>query len=370
MPDTNSIDSLLTGSPYGMAPEEKDPLLFQALRAQVVSAAARHEGYRNFVEQSPTLLSEATSIADLPYLPVRIFKTDPPLSLVPDDQIKRVMSSSATTGQMPSRIALDSVTSRRMSRGTSGIISNYIGKERRPYLVVDVPDSAKAVNGGMGARGAAIRGLQPFAKEMIFCLRENSLGELELDREIIEEFSDKYRDESVLVYGFTYLLWLYLVTPLAKDNASLNLPNAYVLHSGGWKRLSEQAVEKPAFNTLTGKVLGIGPDRVLDFYGMVENLGVVYPDCPEGNKHVPSFGEIVIRSPLTLQPVEIGEVGIIQTCSVIPESFPGHLLLTEDLARVVANDGCGCGRRGTVFQFAGRIPKAEVRGCGNVKARR
>ena len=47
-------------------------------------------------------------------------------------------------------------------------------------------------------------------------------------------------------------------------------------------------------------------------------------------------------------------------CSVLPTSFPGHLLLTEDIAEIVAYDGCRCGRRGTSFRFVGRVPKAEI----------
>jgi len=74
-----------------------------------------------------------------------------------------------------------------------------------------------------------------------------------------------------------------------------------------------------------------------------------------------------VRNPLTLAPVKTGERGLIQVCSVLPTSFPGFLLLTEDMAEVVGYDNCSCGRRGTSFRFAGRAPKAEVRGCGNLE---
>ena len=103
---------------------------------------------------------------------------------------------------------------------------------------------------------------------------------------------------------------------------------------------------------------------------MVENVGVVYPDCEQGNKHVPTFAEVIVRDPLTLEPVEAGQRGLVQVCSVLPTSFPGFLLLTEDMAEVIGHDGCPCGRRGTHFRFAGRAPKAEVRGCGNVETTR
>jgi hypothetical protein len=103
---------------------------------------------------------------------------------------------------------------------------------------------------------------------------------------------------------------------------------------------------------------------------MVENVGVIYPDCDHGNKHVPAFAEIIVRNPLTLAPIKIGEQGLIQVCSVLPTSFPGFLLLTEDLAEVIGWDKCPCGRRGATFRFVGRLSKAEVRGCGNLEAAR
>jgi hypothetical protein len=62
-----------------------------------------------------------------------------------------------------------------------------------------------------------------------------------------------------------------------------------------------------------------------------------------------------------------GERGLVQVCSVLPTSFPGFLVLTEDLGEVIGYDGCPCGRRGTSFRFVGRVPKAEARGCGNVE---
>ena len=134
--------------------------------------------------------------------------------------------------------------------------------------------------------------------------------------------------------------------------------------------MQDEAVDKSSFDRGVAQVFGCTPDRVIDFYGMVENVGVIYPDCPEGNKHVPAFADVIVRDPLTLEPVGEGKRGMVQVCSVLPTSFPGHLLLTEDVAEIVALDGCRCGRRGTAFRFVGRVPKSEMRGCGNITQRR
>ena len=365
----DKVESLLSMPPYGQPPEEKQASLLQILKSEVAYACQRHEGYRNYVQSWPLDYQSATCVADLPFLPVGLLKANPPLSLVDVGAIKRTLTSSATTSQLPSRVVLDSPTARRMTKGVVSIVRDFIGPARRPYLVVDTTDFRGSSN-GMGARGAAIQGLQPFASDITCCLSIDEQGELKLDRDRLNEFAKDRQDAEVLVYGFTFILWNHLVKPLMEEGVCLNLPKARILHSGGWKRLQDQAVEKTAFNQQLARTFGCSPDHIIDFYGMVETVGVIYPDCSEGNKHGPAFGDVIVRDPLTLEPVAEGEYGIVQVCSVLPTSFPGHLLLTEDRAQVIAYDGCPCGRRGISFRFAGRIPKAELRGCGNLQVNR
>jgi len=365
----DKIDRVLSMAPYCQPPDERQAGLLEILKEELDYACQRHAGYKNYVEHWPLDYRAAGQIADLPFLPVGILKANPPLSFVGVDEIKRTLTSSATTSQVPSRVVLDLPTTRRMTKGTAIIIRDFIGPARRPYLVVDTPGFMGNGN-AMGARGAAIQGLQPFGNETTYCLGLNDQGDLTLDRDRLREFAKDRRDTELLVYGFTFILWNHLVKPLMAEGICLNLPKARILHSGGWKRLQDQAVAKTVFNEQLARVFGCSPDRIVDFYGMVESVGVIYPDCPEGNKHAPGFGDVIVRNPLSLEPVAAGESGIVQVCSVLPTSFPGNLLLTEDVAKVMAYDGCPCGRRGISFRFAGRIPKAELRGCGNLQINR
>jgi hypothetical protein len=364
----DKVESLLSVPPYGQSPEEKQAGLLEILKEELDYACQRHAGYKNYVENWPLDYQSANQVADLPFLPVGILKANPPMSLVDTSEIKRTLTSSATTSQSPSRVVLDSPTARRMTKGVVAIVRDFIGSSRRPYLVVDTPDFRGA--DALGARGAAIQGLQPFSSQTTCCLSLDGQGDLKLDRDRLMEFAKDRRDSEVLVYGFTFILWNHLVRPLMAEGICLDLPKARILHSGGWKRLQDQAVEKTAFNQQLARTFGCSTDRIIDFYGMVETVGVIYPDCSEGNKHGPVFGDVIVRDPLTLEPVAAGEHGIVQVCSVLPTSFPGHLLLTEDRAQVIAYDGCPCGRRGISFRFAGRIPKAELRGCGNLQISR
>lgn len=363
------IDSLLQESPYSADPQQRQRDLLALLKKELAYACERNSLFRNYVEHWPTDFRDAKEIADLPYLPVRAFKANPPLALVGADEVKRTLTSSATTGQVPSRIVLDAATSRRMSKGVLTIVRDFIGAARRPYLVIDTPENL-AAQGQLGARGAAIQALGSFATEIVSCLRPGQNGDSSLDIERLQACAAKWKSSEVLVYGFTYVIWTHLVQPLQRESITLGLPNVRVLHSGGWKRLQQRAVTRDVFIQGVASVFGCSPERVIDYYGMVENVGVIYPDCDHGNKHVPAFAEVIVRDPLTLAPVKAGEQGLIQVCSALPTSFPGFLLLTEDMAEVISYDNCPCGRRGTSFRFAKRVPKAEVRGCGNLESTR
>lgn len=363
------ISSLLAAPPYALAPAERRSALLELWRKELAYACEQSPRYRNYVEHWPVNFRAAESIADLPYLPARVFKANPPLALVEATEIQRTLTSSATTGQIPSRVVLDSATSRRMTKGVLTIIRDFIGSTRRPYLVVDLAENLSAAP-ELSARGAAIQALRSFATETVCCLRKDDGGNPSFDFDKLLDFSAKWKGVEVLVYGFTYVIWTQLVEPLQRMGITLGMPNVRVLHSGGWKRLTDHAVTKDAFNLGVSSVFGCSPDRVTDYYGMIENVGVVYPDCERGNKHVPAFAEVIIRDPLTLAPVGPGEQGLVQVSSVLPTSFPGFLILTEDMAELIGEDGCSCGRRGTYFRYARRVPKAEVRGCGNLETAR
>ena len=56
---------------------------------------------------------------------------------------------------------------------------------------------------------------------------------------------------------------------------------------------------------------------------------------------------------------------MIQAVSLLPGSYPGHSILTEDEGVILGEDDCPCGRKGKYFRVIGRIRNAEVRGCSD-----
>ena len=152
------LDGLLAGPAFKLEPRHHRAELLTLLQAELSYAADCNDDLRRYFEAWPIDYRMATRIADLPYLPVGVFKATPPLALVGSDKITRTLASSATSGLTPRRVVLDAETSKRMTKGLMTIIRDFIGPMRRPYLVIDTPESL-ATTAELGARAAAIQPL-------------------------------------------------------------------------------------------------------------------------------------------------------------------------------------------------------------------
>jgi len=361
------VEELLKGRQYDMPQRDKEQLLISLLRALCRSMADNCAPYGRFLERLGAPVEKWRRLADIPPLPVTMFKHFE-LCAVPPSQVVRVLLSSSTTGSSPSRIFVDKTTAFRQGRALAALLKEDIGGSRRPYLVLDSPDSVKAGD-QLSARGAAIRGIGNFASSIDYAFRALPGGELSPDFAVIESFFANHGSRQPLLFGFTFIVWTRFVLEMEERGLTFGASGATVLHSGGWKKLAAQAVSKAEFNSRTAAMVGCSPETILDFYGMVEQVGTVFVDCPAGNKHAPAFADVVVRAPYTLEPVGTGEEGVIEVLSVLPTSYPGHAVITEDLATLIGCDDCPCGRKGSYFRFTKRVERAELRGCGDTFAK-
>ena len=296
----------------------------------------------------------ASSLEELPFIPVRLFK-ELILKSISDDEIFRVLTSSGTTGENVSRIFLDRAAATVQSQMMVQTMSEIIGKDRLPMLIID----SKSVTAGtsFSARGAGILGMMNMGRKHCFALNDDLL----LDEDGVEDFLKSYGNAPFTIFGFTYMVWTYLAA--LENLTNLNLSFGTLVHSGGWKKLADQAVSNQDFrDQLAGR---FGLRSIYNFYGMVEQIGTVFIESENGDGSLtcPSFADVIIRDPITLKPLPDGEVGVIQTISTLPTSYPGHSILTEDLGAVVGTDDQA--RLGKRFRIVGRLPRAEVRGCSD-----
>ena len=91
-------------------------------------------------------------------------------------------------------------------------------------------------------------------------------------------------------------------------------------------------------------------------------------ECEQGVLHASIYSDVIVRDPVTFSSLGSGRVGLLQLVSLLPTSYPGHSILTEDMGEILGVDDCPCGRKGRYFRVLGRAKNAEVRGCSDVHA--
>ena len=191
---------------------------------------------------------------------------------------------------------------------------------------------------------------------------------MKIDIATIEAFLEKHKGKPILLFGFTFMIWQYFYKELKKLNHKLDLSNGILIHGGGWKKLVNEAVSKEDFKKALNDVCGI--KSVHDYYGMVEQTGCVYMECESGHLHASAYSDVIVRDTKDFSVVPHGKKGIIQVVSLLPKSYPGHSLLTEDEGVILGEDDCPCGRKGKYFEILGRIKNAEIRGCSDTYEKR
>ncbi|MBI4815101.1 MAG: hypothetical protein HY791_02510 [Deltaproteobacteria bacterium] len=350
------MSELLQGPPFSARDErslvrELDELTRLHLKGSVSYARI----WPDYASRSPAQAAE-----ELPWLHVGLFKHVTLATERADLTHQRTLRSSATSG-LASRIRLDDRSSALQSESSVAILRDFVGEAKRPLLVLDGMKSLRLA-GEVSARVAAALSLRPLADDLVFLLADaedpRSMRWDALERAI--EGSDE-----LLVYGLSYLLWFGWARAAWPSRLAELLARKRVVfvHSGGWKKLESERVSARELEQVVLATAGPG-SRVVDFYGLVEQVGVIYPLCEYGFRHVPRWAEVIVRDTYTRAPL-YGAPGQLQLLNVLALGAPYHSVLTEDLGRIESGT-CPCGRSGRRFELLGRLPKSELRGCGSV----
>ncbi|MGF0468600.1 acyl-protein synthetase [Lysinibacillus sphaericus] len=342
--------------PYHLVQAEKEIELVVKLNELTRWHTENCHEYKSMLEKSNALL-EANSLEEVPFLPVQLFKLMN-LKSISQEKVVKVLTSSGTTGQQVSKIYLDKETSIAQTKALVEVMKPILGTKRLPMILLDTKSVLKDRK-SFSARGAGILGFSNFGRKHFYALNDD----MTLDVEGLQAYLKEYEGQRILLFGFTFMIWQYVYKEIRDKGLSINFGDSVLIHGGGWKKLKDEAVDALTFNHLLSKQLGI--QEVHNYYGMVEQVGSIFVECNEGHLHAPSYADVIIRNPITFDVLPVGQQGLIQVVSELPKSYPGHSLLTEDIGTIHGIDDCPCGWKGKYFSVAGRIPKAELRGCSD-----
>lgn len=354
------IDNFFEYEPYELDREKKNKLLTDELIELTRVHDEKCPEYHRFLKTVQYDEKNVSSVEDIPFYPVRMFKEYDLLS-IDRDKVFKTMTSSGTTGQRVSKIFVDKDNAMLQQKVMIKILSDFWGKKRLPMLIIDTPAVLKDRK-TFSARGAAILGLQVATREMVYALNED----MTLNYDVLDSFFEKYPNQPFIIFGFTFLVWQHMYQELLKSEKRYDMSQGWLMTGGGWKKLEAEAISRDAFKEKINEVCGI--EHFLDHYGMVEQTGCIYAECECGHLHASIYSDVIIRDYRDFSVCPIGKKGIIQVVSALPHSYPGHSLLTEDEGIILGEDDCPCGRKGKYIQILGRMKNAELRGCSDTYA--
>jgi phenylacetate-coenzyme A ligase PaaK-like adenylate-forming protein len=352
-----NITALPDIPPYSLRKAEKEKLLDESLNRLTRHHYAQCLPYRKMMDAIGFDPGKEYHYADLMFLPVQLFGMLE-LSSVPRDKIVRTLTSSGTSGNARSMIFLDKENAANQTKVLSKIMSSFIGTKRSPMIIID-SESALKNRDQMPANAAAIAGFSLFGSTRIFALN----NQLELNTDLLTSFIGQHKGKQILLFGFTFTVYRHFYQELFKAGLRPDLSNAVLIHGGGWKKMEGEAVSAETFKKKLEDICGIR--RVYNYYGMIEQTGSIFMECEYGHLHTSVYSDVIIRRALDFSIAETGEEGIIQVLSILPLSYPGHSLLTEDKGILLGEDNCPCGRSGKYFSVQGRLENAELKGCSD-----
>lgn len=350
------LDNIIDVLPFSLAKADKSALFKNALHHLTKHHYENCLQYRKILDTLGFDPALEHIVEEVPFVPVRLFK-DFELISVDKSQVVKTMTSSGTTGQSVSKIFLDRTTAANQTKVLHKILSNFIGGKRLPMLIIDTKSVLKD-RSQFSARGAGILGFSLLGRDVTYALDEN----MQLDFEVLDAFCMKHKDENILLFGFTYMIWEYFYKKLAESGRHLVLKNAILMHGGGWKKLIKEAINNDTFKRSLESVCGL--KQTYNYYGMVEQTGSIFMECEAGHLHSSIFSDVIVRR-TDFSVCGMREAGLIQLVSLLPLSYPGHSILSEDIGELIGEDDCSCGRLGKYFKVHGRAENAEIRGCSD-----
>ncbi|MFM8314258.1 MAG: acyl-protein synthetase [Deltaproteobacteria bacterium] len=296
----------------------------------------------------------------VPFLPISLFKKHE-LKSIGANEIFKVLVSSGTTNSNLSKIYIDEETAQLQRLALSRILRTVLGEKRLPLLIIDSENTVRNYK-EFNARSAGIRGMMPFSNSQIFCLNPD----MSLNTDVLRGFLSEYGQKKFMIFGFTFMVWQHFYKEAQNLGLSLNLEKGVLLHSGGWKKLIDESVSNREFRLELNRMFNL--TKIHNFYGMVEQTGSIFLEDDSGYFCASNFSDVIVRDPNTWSPTLPGQVGVLEVMSVLPRSYPGHAILTEDLARELPEAENVSGWKGRKFEILGRVPRAELRGCSDVHA--
>ena len=352
------LNNIISQNAFSLEPLIKSKFFKKNLNLLTSFHYKRSNLYKRYLDGLNYHIKPNKNLSEIPFLPVRLFKDFDFLS-IKKKEIFKTLFSSGTTSNKVSKIYIDKNNALNQMKVLQKIFNNLIGNSRLPMLVVD-KENTKLDRKSFNASAAAVSGFSMFANKMVYLLdQENNIDYKKLNNFLKQNINDKF-----LIFGFTSNIYLNLIKKINPVKLySKNLSNAFLVHGGGWKKMEAIKISNKIFKKKLNEKLKL--QNIFNYYGLIEQTGSIFFECQNCNCFTTSkYSDVLIRDK-NFKILPSNKKGFIQLLSLLPKSYPGHSIITEDIGEIIDNNCNSCfGKK--KFLVHGRAEKSEVRGCSDV----
>ncbi len=349
------IDRAVFGDAWSLLDDESARLTL--VRDSVTRHLATCPAYANYAARlgfSPGLLRTPADLHLVPQIPTVAFKRGVPIMSCRPDKIAKRCTSSGTLGRR-SEVYRDRTTIERLL-GSVRLGMDLIGE------LLD--DEAGVLNLGPSQDEAGdlwfayVMSLVELALPTQHAVRQGRFDAHE-SLTMLKALRDQY--PLVMLIGPPALVLEVANAAPEHHGPAAGADQMMVVTAGGWKRHTGATLDRDQFTETVASRLGLaGAGQVRDAFNQVE-LNTVLVECGHRRKHVPPWLEIIVRDPMTLEPVGPGEPGLLSYLDPTADSYP-CFLIADDFGSIDAG-GCPCGWYGRTLTLSRRIKREEEWGC-------
>lgn len=319
--------------------------------------------YYSMLGFNPSNIKLYKDVDDIPFVYVGGFK-ERNLTTLKKSEIVLELKSSGTSGQV-SRIQLDLGSLIRVRRMAYKVFDalGLVDLDNEYSYICFTYDPNFAGDVGTAWTDNLLTSFTK-TREVYYSFKwDDKKGEFYFDVETCIEKLKEYEEKKEKVRLIGFPAFVFKMVESFKERVGrypkIN-PSSFVITGGGWKNLSDEAIDKKIYRKILADNLSIPVENIRDLFGMVEH-GVPYVDCKYGNFHIPIYGRVIARDPISLEDLGYNKKGLLEFMTPYLTSYPSFVLLSSDWGMI--KEGCDCGIKGPVLEIHGRAGVKKLKGC-------
>lgn len=343
----------------------RDEIFFEAMKESCLYHYKHNPDYKRILDKkgfSPEKdLNSYEDLKNIPFLPTLYFKKHKMFSMKESRMLIKA-TSSGTSGHK-SQIGFNFMSLYRALRMVMTVGKYHHLWSLRPcHYVIFGYEFNLHVEMAIAKTAWGFTFFAP-ALSRDYALRYSKKEGYKLDLENLKKKLIKYSKGKAPVRTIGFPAYTYfLLKQMKEEGLKLTLPKGSILTlGGGWKQFYAEKVEKADFYALVEEVLGLKDTQIIEFFGAVEHP-VLWTDCRHHHFHVPIYARVIIRDPITLEPLPNGKIGLINLLTPGTDSVPLLSIMTDDLG-ILHEEPCPCGEKSPYLEIIGRVGIKDIVTC-------